>query len=325
MIVIRNTLSRWAKSFILIALSFVFVAACHQASPQRSNVSTEGSDNVEACRVVQHSLGETCIPYNPQRIVILDEFYLLDNLAALGIKPIGYTPCLQCFSSDVLSEYVTDVPTLGKIETPSLEKILNLKPDLILGLDWQEESYSLLSDIAPTMMMEAAEITGFKEMLKYIAEILGRSDRVEKILTEYEEKVRDFQQKLGGQLASKTISVLRVSGSSFSVNKIENSIYGQVMLDAGIQFADVHASIKNSGYTPVSIETLPDWDADFLFVFKNYERQSEELASLMEHPIWSTLSVVQNGKVHPIVLDVWGPLTAIQFIDDLSQYFSEEL
>lgn len=306
-------------------LSFVLVVACRQSAPQQSSISIESPNDLEACITVQHLLGEACIPSNPQRIVILDEFYLLDNLAALGMKPIGYTPCLGCFSSDILSEYVAGVPVLGTIESPSLEKIIGLKPDLILGLSWSNQDYSLLSDIAPTVIIEDSEITGFKGTLRYLAEIFGLSDIAEEILAEYDNKIQAFQQQWARELKTKTVSIIGIHGSSFYVHKLENSIYGQVMLDAGIKFSPAHESIKNYDSNPVSVETLPDWDADFLFVLQSYERHAEDLASMMEHPIWSTLSAVKNGKVHPIVLDVWGPLTAIQFIDDLSQYFSEEL
>ena len=159
MVAIRNASLSWVKSFILMTLSLVLVTACHQSEPLQSDMLSESKTSVEACRTVQHVLGEACIPLNPQRIVILDEFYLLDNLSALEIKPVGYTPCLVCTSSDVLSEYIADVPALGDMDAPSLEKIVSLKPDLILGLEWQEKSYPLLSEIAPTVMVDGVHLS----------------------------------------------------------------------------------------------------------------------------------------------------------------------
>ena len=325
MVSIRIPFRRWLKSFLLMAVSFALITACNHSSPQQLNVTAEGSSSAETCRTVQHSLDEACIPLNPQRIVILDEFYLLDNLSALEIKPVGYTPCLVCTSSDVLSEYITDVPALGDMEAPALEKIVSLKPDLILGLEWQEKSYPLLSEIAPTVMIDDPEANGFKRTLEYLAEILGKTNQVQQSLTKYDKKVEEFRQQFAEKLRDQEISIIGVDDSAFYAEKLGNRIYNQIMADLGIQFSSAHESITTNGYIPLSIEALPDWDADFLFVLQNYERHAEDLASIMEHPIWSTLNVVQNDKVHPIVLDVWGPLTAIQFIDDLSQYFSETL
>ncbi|MEM8674917.1 MAG: iron-siderophore ABC transporter substrate-binding protein [Cyanobacteria bacterium P01_G01_bin.67] len=304
-----------------MALSFILITACYQPGSQKQQTSTGNLESPADCKVVRHKLGESCIPTHPKRVVILDEFYILDAISALGIKPMGYAACFICVSSNTLSKFVSDIPDVGDMDSPSLEKILNLKPDLILGLEWQEKSYPLLSKIAPTVMIEEPEISGFKNTLKYIAEILDRSDLVEGILAKYESKVQDFQQQLGEKLQNKTVSVLGVDGASLYVNKLENNIYGQVMLDLGIQFAPAHQSIKNNGYIPVSIETLPDWDSDFLFILQNYERHAEDFEAILQQPIWSTLEVVQNKRVHPIILDVWGSITATQFIDDLYQYF----
>jgi iron complex transport system substrate-binding protein len=316
---------RLIKRLLLMALSFILITACHPLAIQQADDLTGNVGDSAECRMVQHALGETCIPISPQRIVVLDEFSLLDNLSALGIKPVGYASCPLCVSSDALSKFIAGVPDVGTLEAPSLEKILNLKPDLILGQDWQKQSYPLLSKIAPTVITEDPETIGFKKCLEYLAEILDRSDRVEGILAEYDKQIQKFQQRLGEKLQTETVSVVGISGDSFYANKLESRIYGQVMLDAGIQFSPAHESIKTNGYHYISIETLPDWDADFLFVVRNYKRQAEDLASMMKHPIWSTLNAVQNGNVHSIGLDVWGPITAIQFVDDLYNYFADEL
>jgi len=318
---IRYIMPRLIKPFLLMALSFILITACYQPVIQKPDTLTGNLEGSAKCRMVQHKLGETCIPIHPQRIVVLDEYYLLDSISALGIKPVGYTPCSICVPSDALSKFVTDIPRMGDMGAPSLEKILSLKPDLILGLEWQKQFYPLLSKIAPTVMIEDPETIGFKKNLEYLAEILDRSDQVEGILAGYNGRIQKFRQQLGEKLQTKTVSVIGIHGGSFYVEKLESRIYGQVMLDAGIQFSPAHESIKTNGNHPLSIEALPDWDADFLFVLRNYKRHAEDLASMMKHPIWSTLSAVQNGKVHPIVLDVWGPITANQFVDDLYGYF----
>jgi iron complex transport system substrate-binding protein len=309
-----------------MAFSFIVITACYQPVIQKPDTLTGNLEGSAKCRMVQHKLGETCIPIHPQRIVVLDEYYLLDSISALGIKPVGYAPCSICIPSITLSKLVADIPDVGDIAAPSLEKILSLKPDLILGLDWQKQFYPLLSKIAPTVMIDDSEKIGFKKNLEYLSEILDKSDQFEIIWIEYNGRIQKFRQQLGEKLQTKTVSVIGIHGASlFYAKKPEFTIFGQVMLDAGIQFSPAHESIKTNGYHSISIETLPDWDADFLFVLRNYKIHAEYLASMMKYPIWSTLSAVQNGKVHPIVLDVWGPLTAIQFVDDLYEYFINAL
>lgn len=62
-----------------------------------------------------------------------------------------------------------------------LEKILNLKPDLILGLTWLKSSYKLLSRIAPTVLFHSPSMYDFKERLRYVAQVLGKSDRPDQV------------------------------------------------------------------------------------------------------------------------------------------------
>lgn len=308
-----------------MALSFGLVTACYQPYSQTPNSLSESSDRTEACKVVQHVLGETCIPVNPQRIVILDEFYLLDTLSALDVKLVGYTPCQVCIPSEILSEFVVGVPKLGDMAAPSLETIVTLKPDLILGLKWQEQFYPRLSEIAPTVMIEDPDLNGFIPTLKYLAEILDKNELVDGIVADYNSKVSAFRQRFGEKLQDKTVSVIGVDATSFYIEKLGTRIYNQVMDDAGVQFSPAYDTIKTNGYHPLNIEALPQWDADFLFVIRNYKRHVEDFKLLTQKPIWSTLNVVKNQRVHPMVIDVWGPITVNQFIDDLYEYFSDNL
>lgn len=264
------------------------------------------------------------IPLHPQRIVVLGGNAFLDSLLALGIKPVGFAFCSTCIRSDTLSEFIVDIPVVGDISQPSLEKILSLKPDLILGHKWQKNFYPLLSAIAPTVLIGSdSDSTDFKKELKYLAEILNRSDLVETILAEYNERIKKFRQHLGEKLRTKTVSVVHLYGSRVSVYGPDIVVYGQIMKDAGLQFIPAYKNLKN-GYLDINIETLPDWDADFLFVVVVYERDSENLKSLsfLKQPIWSTLKAVQNKQVYAVSwASVQGPITANQFIDDLYGYF----
>jgi iron complex transport system substrate-binding protein len=81
--------------------------------------------------------------------------------------------------------------------------------------------------------------------------------------------------------------------------------------------------MKN-GVLSLSIETLPEYDADFLFVSKEFKRHSENsnLLSFLKQPIWSTLKAARNKQVY---VGQWGgvggPITANQFFDDLYEHF----
>lgn len=54
---------------ILGILKFTLVTACnHQAS---QNISYSPKLATAECRIVKHTMGETCVPVNPQHVVTL--------------------------------------------------------------------------------------------------------------------------------------------------------------------------------------------------------------------------------------------------------------
>jgi iron complex transport system substrate-binding protein len=278
-----------------------------------------------ATKIVSHTLGQVEIPLRPQRIVVLDasNAFFLDALSALGVKPVGLTRCSNCINSDPFSEFLGDLPTVGSDEQPSLEKILSLKPDLILGYKWQKSFYPLMSAIAPTVMIDIySGGNDFKRDFKYLAEILGRSDQVEAILAEYNAKVQRFRQQLEEKLKTKTVSLLAFWGSTLHVYGSELLFYADVMDDIGIRFIPAYKNLK-SDYLRLNIETVPDWDADFLFIHFYYREEFEKLKSLsfFKEPIWSTLKAVRNKQVYIMSWAGGGPIAANQIINELYKYF----
>ncbi|MBW4621239.1 MAG: iron-siderophore ABC transporter substrate-binding protein [Cyanosarcina radialis HA8281-LM2] len=279
-------------------------------------------------KIVSHAFGRVEIPLNPQRIVVLDgEGFLLDSLLALGIKPVGLPRCSNCIHSDIYSELVGDIPTVGN-EQPSLEKILTLKPDLILGYEWQKNFYPLLSAIAPTVMIDIfSGGIDFKRDFKYLAEILDRSDRVEEILNQYNGRIQKFRQQFAEKLKTKTVSLLAFWGSTVHVYGPELPVYAQIMSDAGIQFIPTYKNLKNA-YLRLNLETVSNWDADVLFIQFYYKKDFEnpKSLSLFKQPIWSTLKAVRNQQVY---IMTWpgsgGPIMANRVIDELYGYFSSQL
>ena len=291
--------------------------------------STLSEQKPVATKTVDHVLGNTEIPIDPQRIVVLDAYsdFLLDGVLALGIKPIGLARCSSCIKSDPFSDIVGNLPSVGTEERPSLEKILMLKPDLILGYEWQESFYPQLSEIAPTVVVNPfAGGNDFKRNFRQLAEILDKSNLAESIFAEYDEQIQNFQQRFREKLKNKTVSFLSFSGSAFHVYGLEDIFITSVMNDAGLQFIPAYKELRDDALFNMSIEVLPDWDADFLFLELYQQESIEGLASLAKQPLWSTLNAVRNDQVYIMTeYPSGGPIGATQFVDDLSDYFSSKL
>ena len=83
----KISLHRLVYLLLLGVLTFTLVSACSRNIDLNA---TSLKQPLENCRVVQHVMGKTCIPRNPQRIVTL-WMSTFSSALALGIKPITYT------------------------------------------------------------------------------------------------------------------------------------------------------------------------------------------------------------------------------------------
>ncbi|WP_416671393.1 ABC transporter substrate-binding protein [Egbenema bharatensis] len=319
------TLKTTLSLLFLSAIFTLIIAACNknvvQLEGKQSSVTAVPSPI--ATQVVKHAFGQIEIPLHPQRVVVLDGSILLDPVLALGIRPVGVAPCLECFE-DILGELTADISVVGNLTQPSLEKILSLKPDLILSHEHQGQIYPQLATIAPTVAMDSNSGIDFKRELRWAAEIFNQSDRAEKILSSYDNRIQQFREKLGTKLRNKTVSILHLNGSQISACGAGITTYGQVMSDAGLEFIQAYKDLKD-GCSSISIETLSEWDADCLFVVVVYKRHGDLMSlSFLDQPIWSTLKAVQNKQVYSVNwASVGGPIGANWLIDELYKYFSD--
>jgi iron complex transport system substrate-binding protein len=97
-------------------------------------------------RTVTHDRGETEVPAEPQRVVVLDSPHL-DAALSVGVTPVGSA---QSSVDEGLPAYLGDrtegIDIVGTIEEPDLEAIAALDPDLILSATVRHEQiYDQLS------------------------------------------------------------------------------------------------------------------------------------------------------------------------------------
>ena len=319
-----------------MAFSLLLITACHQSGIQKTHLSLKPA--VE-CQIIQHALGETCVPLNPQRIVALAPERNLDALIALGIKPVGYTgydipntrnPGLFSASLDAVAgaEYV------GNPYQPSIEKVLMLKPDLILDSS-QPPDYQFMSAIAPTLPVpdpyfdepnfryKSTDQAFFKENLRYHARLLNQEAKAEKLLNQYYQRVNKLKEHLGNQLQQLEISVIfYVEGDIYTITDKIRTLPPAIFNDIGLRykFLSQGRSLKPS----VSLEMIDEFDTDILFIV-NVARRS--FSFYFQHPILSNLRAMKNKRAYVVDDETWsaqGILGANRILDDLFKYLPND-
>jgi iron complex transport system substrate-binding protein len=308
---------RLIKSFLLMVCSSLLIAACHQSVVQEPISQEKPSE----CRVIQHKSGEACVPVDPQRVTVLGGSWTLDPVLSLGVKPIAasifryggreYIPGLS--DSDLAG-----IEIIGLDGQPSVERILMLKPDLVISLDLEPQVYKSISAIAPTVVREFETVRlSFKENLRSLAQILNREEEAERALAQYEEKAGSLRQLLESQSYRPEVSVLIYVDGNFSIPASDAPFF-QALNDLGVRLKPVF--LDQSEYIPLSIEVINEYDTDVLFIVDFANKPS---SFFLQNPMISTLRSARNNRAYVVGADTWwayGPLGMNKLLDEVPKY-----
>lgn len=314
------------KLLLLGIVTIVLLWVSHKyLFPQQlqGNRTSPTSQLPVATKVVKHALGETRIPVKPQRIIVLNDVGLLDPVLSLGIKPIGtvsFFPEYDFLFRGVTNDEAAGIEIVGVGNQPNLERVLMLKPDLILMREYQKSTYKQLSAIAPTVVVDLPSLNySFKENLRFIAQVLGESEKAEQVIAQYYERVKKFQNLIGERLKDIEVSVINLFGGSLIATYSDNETYNQVFQDIGIKLIPTLANQKEETLV-ASIELLNKYDADVLFVINDNQQL---LQDFFQNPLLTTLKAAKNNQVYAVQIDRWwtfGFFGVNKLLDDLFKY-----
>ena len=247
-------------------------------------------------KTIVHDFGTTELKKAPKRIVILDNLYG-EILDPLDITPVGATTGQadsQEFSTLFKKQYKdAKVVSVGWQGNPDLDKIAELKPDLILMTGEQEDLYEELSEIAPTVgyQINTDENWDYHETSLKVAEIFDKRDEMKKDLDRLDAREAVFAENVKAKFGDQKLMFLRVTD-----NDIRYYAYGHF----GYLYDTYHFN-RAETFNPddmlqvIDPDKLKDINPDLLIV----QADSQELLDnkLKNTPVWTSLKAVQNNKV----------------------------
>ncbi|WP_027085533.1 ABC transporter substrate-binding protein [Cohnella panacarvi] len=323
---------------LVLGLALVLIAAgCstsgnnnNAGSPEAASPATSAAAPSESAAaatsetiVVKHAMGEATIDGVPSRVVVLDNG-ALDNVLALGVKPVG-APTVQLDNPfpAYLTAQTDGITNIGTIDEPNLETISSLKPDVILGSkDTHEAIYDKLEQIAPTVFVDTLGYT-WKENLKLQAQAIGKPAEGDKLLADYTARLEEFKGAMGDSLATTDVSILRPRADHVRIY-LRQSFSGIIIEDAGLPRPDSQKADEFS--KEATEEQIADLGGDVILWFT---RDTDHLlkSKLENNTLWKNLDAVKNNKVHEVDAETWlsglGVQAANKVVDDLFKYMAE--
>ena len=264
---------------------------------------------------------ELVVPYDPQRIAILD-MASLDILNALGVgdRVVGTAST----SLEYLQDYINDdIANLGTIKEADLEAVMACEPDVIFIGGRLSSSYDALSEIAPVVYLATNTELGVVESVQQnattIASMFGLEDKVDDLMADFDARITALQTVSEGQ----TAIVGMCTSGSFNVlgNDGRCSIIG---VEVGFENIGVDANIDTSTHgNEASFEFIVEKAPDYIFVMDRDAAIGTDGAKLaqeiMENELVMSTEAYKNGNIvylaHPAVwYTAEGGITALDLM-----------
>ena len=209
-------------------------------------------------------LTEVEVPYDPQRIAILD-MASLDILKALGLadRVVGSAGTSLDYLQDVVIN--ENVANLGTIKTADLEAVMSCEPDIIFIGGRLSKSYDALSEIAPVVYLPTCEdgvVALTRQNAQIIASIFGKEAEVDALMADFDARIAALQ----AVSANHTAIVGLCTSGGFNVlgNDGRCSIIGR---EVGFTNVGVDAEIDTSTHgNEASFEFIVEKNPEYIFV-----------------------------------------------------------
>ncbi|TAE56721.1 MAG: ABC transporter substrate-binding protein [Nostocales cyanobacterium] len=289
------------KSFLISLLLTVFLVSCATETKQIAEVNSE----VKASVTTAQTSSQTQV----QRVVALS------SLSADIIAELDKTKLVGVVGSKILQNdpRFKDIPQITQGQNaPNLEKIVALKPDLVIGVaGFSDVPLKKLNDLGIKTL--STKIYGWEELedfTKSIAEKIGADPQP--LFNRYKSFLPDKNTQ------NKNTSTLVLVSRKPILAPNKESWAGDIVARFGAKnvAAELQGNNPIGGYVSLSAEKVLESNPDVLIVVN---AEPTLLDSLKKEPFWQKLKATQNNQVY--VFDYYGMVNpgSIAAIEKTSQ------
>ncbi len=315
---------------LIIAALLLPVVGCGPSEPAVEN--DQEAEEMEAAEPVEiddsnglimvtDQMGrEVIIEEVPQRIISISPSNT-EVAFALGLEDriVGVTEFCN-YPPEALEK-----DQVGGFATPSIEKIVELEPDLILASTIHEEEVPRLEELGiSVLVIEASNLLELYTSISLVAEITGVPARGEELIASMQQGIGAVEAVVADVPEEERVQVfyevysdpLMSAGSGAFINEI-------ITLAGGVNiFGDVEEN-----YPQISAEVVAEKQPDII-LFPDYHGTAETVIDDMAgRPGWESVPAVQNENVFAINDDAFarpGP-RVVQAVEEAAKIFYPEL
>jgi iron complex transport system substrate-binding protein len=276
------------KLFVLfmLVLALIISGCGKDAASEKDSNSTPKEKTAETI-TYESETGPIEVPADPQRVILLSGF--TGNVLDLGVNVVGVDVWSK--NNPTFAEELKDVE---EVSDESLEKIIELQPDLIIGLS-NIKNLDKLSEIAPTVTYTWGKVDYLTQHLE-IGKLLNKEKEAQAWVDDFTKRAEEAGEEIRAKIGEDaTVSVMESYGKDlyvFGDNWARGTeiIYQAMKLNMPEKVKEV---ALESGYYTLSTEVLPEYAGDYMILSK----YSDADTSYQETETYKNIPAVKNNRV----------------------------
>lgn len=294
-----------SRLLLTAVAAVVLLAACgsdsDSAATTAAATTAPAATTAAGTRTVSTPHGPVEVPADPQRIVSVQP-YATSTLFDLGIDPVGtYDEGEEYVAGRYLDQWKA-TPKIGTAGEFNLEALSALRPDLIVGVDYEfiADEYDQLSAIAPTVLVSSEG--SWRDAVVAVADAVNADAGVAELQAQYEAKAKTIASTYAAQLAAAKFDFVQggfdpgnywIYGPSSSVVEIAQ--------DAGVELGAASAGTTEANRSVSYEQADLLQDATVIAFYAGADGSPlNDLDQLFAMPIFTNLPAVEAGNTLPV-------------------------
>ena len=215
-----------------------------------------------------------------------------DLLLGWGFKPRG----------TLLDQQYLDLPVVGAWtarESGNYEVFIGMQPDIVLEGRQTDlaERQQKFGSIPVVGLDTGSDMNSFIEPIRYLGEILGRSQETELLVNYYEEALLFADTVKQSIPYEERVRVYYAEGSDGLSTDPSGSIHTELLDICGaINVAEVASDEEGYGMIDVSMEQVIMWDPDVIIIGRASPPDLRD--TIMNDSRWRNFRAIEEGKVY---------------------------
>lgn len=290
------------KKLFIIGMATVFsigLGACgnvEKTSQKSSEKTTVNATTKQDTQSITYLEKKYTIPKEVTKIATAS-LESMEDAAVLGVKPVGVVSVGGKIPQYLANE-LEGAESIGEKMQPNYETLLTLKPDVIM---WTSKSPANITEnlekVATTFPYSHISID-WESNLRLMAELTGKQDKAEKIITQYNKDATEAKIEMSKNLKDKKVIVARIRGGSIFLYPQDVYFNSVIYEDLGLTVPEEIKLVK--AQEMISLEKFAEMNPDYIFLqFEKSEntQNTKALEELQHNAIWNSITALKNDKV----------------------------